>query len=197
MELLIPLLASFLLLFIATVLIATVGRRRRRQHEAIELRSVKAIEAVAGPGLAAWFADTVRLRQLIEDVSASGREMLTVETQLGQSLRRPLWRQIEDANFGHQLDRVRQQASAWLIQFDSLGAADRQIIELLGLDVGPVRELLEAERFHWQDEGPPIQSIRDRSDELDSVQRKLNAAIDRLRRIERELVDYRPGGYRF
>ena len=31
---------------------------------------------------------------------------------------------------------------------------------------------------------------------LDAVQRCLAAAIDCLRRIERELIDYRPGGYR-
>lgn len=196
MELLIPLLASFLLLVGPPVLIATLGRRRRRRVATIEQRSVRAIEGVVGAELAELFAGAVRLRRLIEDTAAGGREMLTVESHLGGALRRPLWRQIEDANFGHALDRVRRDAAVWLASFDGLGAADRQVIELLTLDPGPVRELLEAEHLHWQEQGPPIESLRDRSEELASVQRQLSAAIDCLHRVERELSDYRPGGYR-
>ncbi|HVI02793.1 MAG TPA: hypothetical protein VM869_29040 [Enhygromyxa sp.] len=195
MEIVVPLLATFVFLVASTVLLATVGRRRRRGR-GIERRELRAIEGVIGVQLAELVAEAMQLRRLLEDAAASGREMLAIEVQLGTALRRPLWRQIEDANFGHELDRIRRDASAWLIRFAGLGAADRQIVELLGLEVEPIRALLEAERFHWEDDGPPFRPLRDRGDELGLVQRRLAAAIDCLRRIERELIDYRPGGYR-
>lgn len=195
MELLILLLATFSLLVGSTVLLTTVGRRRRRGR-AIELSAVRAIEGVVGATLANLAAGAIELREAIEDAAAGGREMLAIERQLGGPLRRPLWRQIEDANFGHQLDRIRRDASAWLARFDSLDAAERQVIELLNLDVGPIRALLEAERFHWQDDAPPVELLGDRGDELAVIERRLAAAIHCLRRVERELIDYRPGGYR-
>ncbi len=196
MALLIPLLATFVLLAGSSVLLTTVGRRRRHRHRAIELRAAKAIEAVVGTDLADLVAAAIALRRLIEDAAASGREMLTIEVQLGGPLRRPLWRQIEDANFGHQLDRVRREASSWLARFDGLDAADRQIIELLGLDMAPVRALIEAEAFTWDDDAAPALPVHDRKDELSAVVRRASAAIDCLRRFERELIGYRPGGYR-
>jgi hypothetical protein len=188
---LILLLATFVLLVGSTVLLATVGRRRRWRSRAIELRSLQAIEGVIGAALAELVAEAIRLRRLLEDAAASGREMLAIELQLGNAaaLRRPLWRQIEDANFGHQLDHIRREAGAWLQRFDGLHAADRQVVELLDLTVDPVRALREGERLDWHDNF-------DRGDELADVQQKLSAAIECLRRIERELVDYRPGGYR-
>jgi hypothetical protein len=195
-QLLLPLLATFLFLVMSTVLLATVGRRRRQRSRAIELRSVRAIEGVVGAALAGLVADAIELRRAIEDAAASGREMLAIERQLGEASRRPLWRQIEDANFGHELDRIRRSAGAWVARFDHLGAADRQIIDLLGLEVEPVRGVLESERFHRHDDAPPIERLRDRGEELAAVQRRLDAAVDCLRRIERELIDYRPGGYR-
>jgi hypothetical protein len=194
-EFVVPLLATFVFLIGSTVLLATVGRRRRQRNLEIELRSIQAIEGVIGAKLAELVADAIRLRRLIEDAAASGREMLAIEVQLGTALRRPLWRQIEDANFGHELDRIRRDASSWLLRFDGLDAADRQIIELLGLTVEPLRALLEGEQFQWEDD-LPVQRVRDRGDELSAVQHRLSAAIDCLRRVERELSDYRPGGYR-
>lgn len=191
----IQLLASFVLLVVSTVLLTSIGRRRQR-HRAIELRAAKAIEATVGAGLAELVAEAIRLRREIEDAAASGREMLTIELQLGSHLRRPLWRQIEDANFGHVLDGVRRHASGWLARFDGLGAADRQIIELLGLDVAPVRAISQAGRFTWEDDGPPAPPPGDRCDQLNAILRECEAAISSLRRVERELIDYRPGGYR-
>ncbi|MFO7562240.1 MAG: hypothetical protein R6X02_06325 [Enhygromyxa sp.] len=196
MGLLIPLLASFVLLVGSSVLLATVGRRRRQRTRALDLRVVRAIEGVVGAALAGLVGGAIELRRAIEDTAASGREMLAIERQLGGTLRRPLWRQIEDANFGHELDRIRRDASAWLARFDALGAADRQVIELLGLSVEPVRALCSAERFHWQDDPPPAERLRDRGEELAAVQRRLDAALGCLRRLERELADYRPAPYR-
>jgi hypothetical protein len=195
-EILVSLLATFVFLVCSTVLLATVGRRRRQRSRTIEAREVRAIAGVIGTELAELVADAIQLRRLIEDVAASSREMLAIELQLGSTLRRPLWRQIEDANFGHELDRIRRDASIWLQRFDGLTAADRQIVDLLALEVGPIRALVEAERFAWQDDAPLLHPLRDRGDELGAVQRQLNAASDCLRRIERELIDYRPGGYR-
>jgi hypothetical protein len=193
----IQLLASFVLLVVSSVLLASVGRRRQqRRRQALELGAARAIERVVGSDLAELVAAAIRLRRLIEDAAASGGEMLAIEVQLGGALRRPLWRQIEDANFGHELDRVRREASAWLSRFDGLDAANRQIIDLLGLDAAPVRALVEAERISWEHDAPPAAPLRDRSDELAAVLRRSEAAIKCLRRIERELIDYRPGGYR-
>lgn len=194
MGILLPLFATFVFLIGSTVLLATVGRRRKQRIRAFELRTVLAIEGTIGAALAGLVAEAIELRRQIEDAAASGREMLTIEVQLGGPLRRPLWRQIEDANFGHQLDRIRRDAAAWLARFDGLDAADRQVIELLGLTVGPVRELLDS--FAWQDDIAPVERMRDRGDELAAVGRLLSAAVDCLRRVERELVDYRPGAYR-
>jgi len=193
---LIPLFATFVFLIGSTVLLATVGRRRRQRIRAFELRTVLAIEGVIGAALANLVAEAIELRRLIEDTAASGREMLAIEVQLGGPLRRPLWRQIEDANFGHELDRIRRDAAAWLARFEQLDAADRQVVELLGLNVDPIRGLLENQRLHWQDDAPHAERPRDRGDELAAVGRRLAAAIACLRRIERELIDYRPGGYR-
>ena len=196
MEILVSLLATFVFLLCSTVLLATVGRRRRQRSRALEAREVRAIAGVIGTELAELVADAIQLRRLIEDVATSSREMLAIELQLGSTLRRPLWRQIEDANFGHELDRIRRDTSSWLQRFNGLDAADRQIVELLALDVGPIRALVEAERFAWENDAPLLQPLRDRGEELGAVQRQLGAAIDCLRRIERELIDYRPGGYR-
>lgn len=196
MEIVVSLLATFVFLVVSTVLLTTVGRRRRQRSRALAVHELQAIEAVIGTHLAELVADTIQLRSQIEDAAASGREMLAIEAQLGRALRRPLWRQIEDANFGHELDRVRRDASAWLRRFDNLDAADRQIIELLGLSVEPVRALLEREHVHWEDDAGLRPPLRERSNILAAVQRRLSAAIDCLRRIERELSDYRPGGYR-
>lgn len=196
MEILLSLLATFTFLIVSTVLLATVGRRRRQRSRAIEQRELLAIEGVIGAQLAELVGEAAELRRRLEDAVASGREMLAIELQLGNGLRRPLWRQIEDANFGHELDRIRRDATTWLLRFDHLSAPDRQIVDLLDLSVEPVRALLERQRFAWEDDALLARTPGDRSNELSAVQRRLSAAIECLRRIERELIDYRPGGYR-
>ena len=195
MAFLVPLLATFVLLVGSSVLLATVGRRRRR-HRAIEQSTARAIEGVVGSKLADLVTEAIRVRRLIEDAAASGREMLAIEVQLGSALRRPLWRQIEEANFGHELDRVRRETGAWLVRFDRLDAADQQIINLLDLDVGPVRALAAAELQYWDNLAGVAAVVGDHVDELRAMLQRAVAAIDCLLRIERELIDYRPGGYR-
>lgn len=195
MELLVPLLATFVFLIGSTALLATVGRNRRKRGRALAQRELRAIEGVIGTQLAELVAEAMQLRKLIENASARGHEMMVVEAQLGSPLRRPLWRQIEDAHFGHELDRIWRDASAWLHRFDHLSAADRQVIELLGLGVEPIRSLLDAPRFAWEDD-PPWSPSNNRSEELAVVQRRLSGARECLQRFERELIDYRPGGYR-
>jgi hypothetical protein len=197
---LISLLATFVLLVGSTLLLTTVGRRRRQRGRALEAQARQAIAGVVGTSLAELVAEAIQVRRLLEDTAAMGREMLTIEVQLGGPTRRPLWRQIEDANFGHALERVRRATRGWLARFDGLDAADRQVIELLGLEVAPVRALLEltsaAEEPDTHSNATPIRLPPERSDELSQVIAGSGAAIDCLRRIERELLDYRPGGYR-
>ena len=61
-----------------------------------------------------------------------------------------LWRQIDDANFGHELDGLRRNARAWLRSFDALEVTERQLLERLGLTVEPVlvqrEQILSIER---------------------------------------------------
>lgn len=200
MPVLISLLATFVLLVGSTLLLTTVGRRRRQRGRALEAQARQAIAGVVGASLAELVAEAIHVRRLLEDTAAMAREMLTIEVELGGPMRRPLWRQIEDANFGHALERVRRAARGWLARFDGLDPADRQVIELLGLEVAPVRALLEptsaseAPDTVRTDNSTAIP--QERSDELSRVVASSAAAIDCLRRIERGLLDYRPAGYR-
>jgi hypothetical protein len=196
---LISLLATFVLLVGSTLLVTTVGRRRQQRGRALEAQARQAIAGVVGTSLAELVAEAIHVRRLIEDTAAMGREMLTIEIQLGGPTRRPLWRQIEDANFGHALERVRRAARGWLARFDGLDAADRQVIELLGLDVAPVRALLELTSTAEAQDRPGERARRgpgEPGDELSWVLARAGAAIECLRRVERGLLDYRPGGYR-
>ena len=197
MGLLVPVLASVILLFGTGVLLSTLGRRRRRV-EARPLPEARrlALEGVVGASLAEVVAGAVALRQDIEDVARRGRDMLAVERHLGRSPRRPLWRQIEDANFGHQLVGLRRSTTVWLASVDRLGGADMQVIDTLGLDVEPVRALVEGEDDDWRDVDVGLDMLRDRSDELHAVMARLEQAGACLRRLEREISSYRGGGYR-
>ena len=198
MPVLVSLLATFVLLVVSSALLATVGRRRRQRGRALEASAREAIAGIVGSTLAELVAEAIQTRRLLEDVAAMGREMLTIEVQLGGPLRRPLWRQIEDANFGHALERVRRALRGWLARFDGLDVTDRQIVELLGLEVAPVRALLEVAAFDaLADSGDALRPIPlARGDELAVIVERSAAAIECLRRVERELLDYRPGGYR-
>lgn len=194
MNFLVPLLASIALLLGSAVLLSTVGRRRRQRARPLPAAELEALEGVVGNGLAQLVGGAVTLRQQLEDVAASGRDLLAVERHLSGSARRPLWRQIEDANFGHELDGLRREVIAWLGCFDELDASERQIVEQLGLDVEPVRALVPADSAAWRE--PGTQHVRERSAELREVEAQLDGAIACLRRVEREILAYRGGGYR-
>jgi len=193
---LVALLASVLLLFGSGLLLSTLGRRRGRRGRPLPPSRRLVLEGVVGVGLAEIVAGAVALRHDIQLVAQRGREMLAVERHLGRSPRRPLWRQIEDANFGHQLEGLRRAAAAWLTSVDGLRGADQQLFETLGLDVEAVRALADVEGEGWRDADAGRTMRRDRNDELHAVQTQLDQASACLRRIEREISGYRGGGYR-
>jgi hypothetical protein len=200
MSFLVPLLASLALLLASGLLLSTLGRRRRQRKRALPASELAALESTVGSGLAAVVADTVQLRQRVEDVAASAREMLTVERHLGSTARRPLWRQIEDANFGHELDGLRRATSAWLRRFEALDASERQVIERLDLHIEPLRTLVfdtnEDEALRWHDDFPAPERPRDRLGELHEVLAHLDGMASCLRRVAAEISGYRGGGYR-
>ena len=144
-----------------------------------------------GDRLTALVAGAVQLRARLEDALLGNRDMLLLESQLGGSPRRPMWRQLEDANFGNELAQARRALRAWLRDFDGLDRAETDL--LAGLDLG-----IEAlRRFdHGGDDGGAELESRPRKEELVAVQAGLEAAIACLRRFERALADYRPHGYR-
>ncbi len=172
-------LLTFVLMVGAVTMIATLGRRRWKRTRALPSAEVAALAETVGSTLAELVDAAVVLRQQLEELAASSRELLLVDEQLGTPLRRPLWRQIEDANYGQQLERTRERLLAWLARFDALASKDRQVIELLGLDVEPLVELTaKAEQG------------------LEQIQARLEPAIECLRRFERELASHRPHIYR-
>jgi hypothetical protein len=187
MPVIILVLATTILLLGSGFLLSTVGRRRPRPR-ALAVAELMAIEDVVGKALAQLVGGAAQLRARIEDVAEIGREMLVIEHYLSRATQRPLWRQIDDANFGHELDRLRRAGRAWLQQFDALAVTDQQLLERLGLAVEPVRTL--AHDRSWT--APSI----DRRDELTLVHAQFDAAIACLHRLEREIASYRGGGYR-
>lgn len=187
MPVLVLVLATAILLLGSGFLTSTVGRRRPRPR-ALSAAELAAIENSVGKPLAQLVGCAVRLRARARDVGEIGGEMLLVERHLNPGAQRPLWRQIDDANFGHELDGLRQAARAWLQQFDALDVTERQLLERLALGVEPVRAL--ARDRSWT--SPSI----DRRDELTLVQAQFNAAIACLYRLEREISSFRAGGYR-
>lgn len=180
-------LATALLLLGSGFLLSTVGRRRTRPR-ALAAAELAALESTVGRRLAQLVAAATQLRSRAEDVVEIGREMLAVERHLRRATQRPLWRQIDDANFGHELDGLRRSARSWSQQFDALDVTERQLVDRLGLGVEPVRAL--ALDRSWTK--PSIY----RGDELEFVQAQLDATIACLRKLERELFGYRGGGYR-
>lgn len=190
---LLPLLATFGLLGLASVLLATVGRRRRARVRALPQAKRAALEDRVGEELAALVDGAAMLRAQLEDTRAAGREMLAVEAHLGGSMRRPLWRQIEDANFGHDLDRLADEVLAWLARYDALGAAERELLDGLELDVAPVRALVRAPEV---EAASASAAPRDRGEQLAAVQDRLEAAIACLRRFEGRVAAYRARSYR-
>ena len=200
MEFLIPLLATAVILLSSGALMSTVGRRRRHRRRALSAGVVAAIEGAVGSDLAALVVATASLRQRVDDVAERNRDMLAIERHLGGAPRRPLWRQIEDANFGHELDGLLREALAWLARVDALPGVERQLLDSLELDAEPIHALVRAtQRRSHEPLGPvpPIETApRDRSAELREVQTVLEGASARLRRFEDEISTYRGGGYR-
>lgn len=190
MSLLIAMIATTTMLLVSGMLLASTGRRRRRRPHARRLAAgdLAALEQSVGDHLALLVAEAVRLRDRLEDLAASGREMLVVERYLGGSLRRPLWRQIDDANFGHELDGLRRATLDWLARFDTLPAAERRIVDNLGLDAEPVRALVGKLTLH--------DDVLDRRDELTQLHAGIDGALRCLRRLESDIAAYRGGGYR-
>jgi hypothetical protein len=187
MPVIILVLATAILLLGSGFLLSTVGRRRPRPH-AIAAAELAAIEQSVGRALAHLVGNAAQLRARARDVEEIGREMWVIERHLSCVAQRPLWRQIDDANFCHELGGLRQAARAWLQQFDTLDVTERQLLEHLALGVEPVRTL--AHDRSWT-------SISiDRRDELALVQAKSEAAIACLHELEREIASYRAGGYR-
>lgn len=180
-------LATAMLLLGSGFLMSTVGRRRPRPR-ALAAAELAALEQRVGRALAQLVGHAAQLRARVEDVGEISCEMWVVERYLERVTQRPLWRQIDDANFGHELGRLRQDARAWLQQFDTLDVTERQLLERLVLGVEPVRALA-------RDRSWTSVSI-DRRDELMLVQAQVDAAITCLRKLERELSSYRGGGYR-
>ena len=125
--------------------------------------------------------------------------MLAIERHLGVQLYRPLWRQIEDANFGHTLERMREQLLAWLERFDALSSTDRQLVDLLDLQITAIRELAEGTvpvLVRPESNVVVSEPVRDHVAPLQAIATQLERARVCLRRFERELIDYRASGYR-
>jgi hypothetical protein len=196
---LIAVLAGVVLLLGSGLLLSTVGRHRRARTQPLEASAMVAIEGVLGAGLANLAAQAVQLRQRIEDVAERGRELLEVERELGSALRRPLWRQIGDANFGHELARLRRETIAWLADFDARSTSERRLLDQLGIDVEPVRRLVDDAQTHGDDQPTTLVPVR-RSDapseRLQQLGALLKPAAACLRRLELEISGYRDDAYR-
>jgi hypothetical protein len=102
-------LATALLLLASGFLMSTVGRRRPRMC-ALAAADLAMIEDSVGRALAQLVGNATQLRARVQDVWEFGCEMLIVERHLKPGAPRPLWRQIDDANFGHELDGLRHAA---------------------------------------------------------------------------------------
>jgi hypothetical protein len=187
MPVIILVLATATLLLSSGFLVSTVGRRRPRPF-ALAPAELAALEHSVGGTLARLVGHAAQLRTRTQDVGELGREMWAIERHLHHVDQRPLWRQIDDANFGHELHGLRQAARAWLQQFDMLDGTERQLLERLALGVEPVRALA-------CDRSWTSVSI-DRRDELALIQSQFEAAIACLHKLEREISSYRGGGYR-
>lgn len=187
MPVIILVLATASLLLGSGFLMSTVGRRRPRPY-ALAPAELAALERNVGGTLAQLVGHAAQLRARTQDIGEIGREMWAIERHLHRVAQRPLWRQIDDANFGHELNQVRQAARAWLQRFDMLDRTERQLLEHLTLGVEPVRTLA-------CDRSWTSVSI-DRRDELARIQTQFDAAIACLHRLEREISSYRCGGYR-
>lgn len=206
MGFLIPVFAGVVLLLGSGLLVSTVGRRRRTPARPLQPAQVQAIEDVLGAGLADLVAHAVQLRQRIEDIAERERELLAIERELGGAPRRPLWRQIEAANFDQELVRLQRETLAWLTRFVALEARDRQILDRLAINIEPVRELVGDTSSHWGDpssvpETPDLPANGHTYSgasfqELHQLQARLESAATCLRQLELEISGYRGDVYR-
>lgn len=134
-------------------------------------------------------AQTRRLRGQLEAVAANGRDMLTVEDAMANSHRRPLWRQLEDAGYEHDLDRVEQSIREWMARLEALAGTDQQILGQLELEREPVEALTG---LSWRSE-PLGEKERER---LEIIQTSFAEGIAALSEFEDSMSAYRRSGYR-
>jgi hypothetical protein len=186
----IALLASFGVMLVAAWLLAGVGTWRRRTQRMVSSPDDRAqLTGIVGETLATVVEQTDALRNRMEDVAENGRQMIDVEKQIGDHGRRPLWRQLEDASYEQDLDKLRQQVRAWVARVDGLGGADREILERLGLSARPLGALPE---LRWSRDGKPAQ----RKGRLDALQGELERSVAWLVAFVAAIRDYRVRVYR-
>ncbi|MFV8752095.1 hypothetical protein ACNOYE_16230 [Nannocystaceae bacterium ST9] len=187
---LLVLLATFAALVGSSALLATLGGHRRRRRRMLADPEREQLEQKIGAPLADLVDAAIDLSEQSEDARAIALEMLALDRHFGVRLR-PLWRQIEDAKFGHMLGRMREQLLAWLERFDALSSTDRQLVELLDLRVTAIRELAEGTGNFMVRE-----PVRNHVGRMQALTGQLKRARTCLVHFERRLIDHRTSGYR-
>lgn len=181
---------TFVALSSAAVLLGTVGQRRRRgRTKALAPARRRALEDAVGGRLADVVAEVRVLRGRLEAVAANGRDMVQVENAMGRGPRRPLWRQLEDANFERDLERIDEDVRALLARLGGLSGPDRQILDEVRPSLDPLHELLGLE---WSQPPPGV----DRRPALDRLQGRFERAIAVLGELDSRIEAYRPRAYR-
>lgn len=178
---------TFVVLTSAMLLVSTLGRRRSRRRASLPAAERERLALTIGTDLADLASQTRGLRAQLEAITANGRDMLEVEEAMGKSSRRPLWRQLEDANYEHDLERVSEAMRAWLARVDGLTGTDRQIVDGAGVQLDPVREIIDSD---WRALGP------DRPGALESIIASFRRGLETLADFETALESYRATGYR-
>ena len=178
---------TFVVLTSAMLLVSTLGRRRTGRRASLPVAERERLALTIGSDLADLASQTRGLRAQLEAVAANGRDMLEVEEAMGQSSRRPLWRQLEDANYEHDLERVTEAMRAWLARVEGLTGADRQIVDEAGVELEPVRQMVATD---WRAVGP------DRPSGLEVIIASFRRGLETLADFESALESYRATGYR-
>jgi hypothetical protein len=181
---------TFVALSSAAVLLGTVGRRRRGgRGRALPPARRRALEDAVGSRLADVVAEARVLRGRLEAVAANGRDMVQVENAMGRAPRRPLWRQLEDANFERDLERINDDVRALLARLEGLTGPDRQILDEVRPPLDPLHDLLGAT---WTQPPPGV----DRRPTLERLEGRFARAIAVLGELDSRIEAYRPRAYR-
>lgn len=181
---------TFVVLSSAVVLLGTVGRRRRRSRQtALPPARRRALAQSVGSRLADMVAEARALRGRLEAVAANGRDMAEVENAMGRAPRRPLWRQLEDANYEQDLERVSDDVRGLLARLDALAGTDRQILDEVRPALDALHDLVGVQ---WAQPAPGV----DRRPALDRLETRLERGIAVLGELESRIEAYRPRGYR-